>query len=311
MVGHRLKTLLGLAGRTSPGQALVGRERLLQLTKFLFLDNTDAIQPERGFLSAGILAYQPFPFLDRLAVMRLNLRGHLFVRRLVFVLKLLRQRVFDLSQREKNLTRAPIERMILEKLVEVLPCDPVILCRHRIQADLELRVDDARLASRPLCAVRKTRDVFAPLLDRALVFLLLKPQQTNHIDRLAGPLLEGLVARNPRPDLRIHRRFLRHESEILLARESLVGRDRIIGLTGVPVGQRNQARGIRCPRMARMILNETPSLLDAAVPLARRRVWQIVSPHQQPVRVRFQGFVLLVSQLQQVLGVLAGHLKLR
>ncbi len=60
-----------------------------------------------------------------------------------------------------------------------------------------------------------------------------------------------------------------------------------------------------------MILDETPCLLDTTVPLARRRVWQIVGSHQQPVRVRFQGLVLLVSQLQQILGVLAGHLKLR
>ena len=230
--------------------------------------------------------------------MAFDFRSDFLIGRLVIPLKLFRQRVFDLPQGEKDLPGAVVERMILEELVEVLPCDPVILRLDRIQPHLELRIDDPGLAIRPLCTVRETCDVFAPLLDRRLIFLLLETKLADHENRLAGPIPEGLVAGYTCPDFRIHRRFLRHKREIPLPRKGLVGRDRVVGLAGVSVSQCDQAGGIRRPWMARMLLDETTGLLDATIQLVGSRMGKIVCPHQQPMHIRPQRIILLVSELE-------------
>jgi hypothetical protein len=81
-----------------------------------------------------------------------------------------------LAEREHDLPGTVIERVFVEELREIRARFLVLVGCNRVEADLELRVDNAGLRSRPLRTIRVAIDVGLPLLDRVIVFLLIEKE---------------------------------------------------------------------------------------------------------------------------------------
>ncbi len=136
-----------------------------------------------------------------------------------------------LSEGEHDLPRALVERVLVEELSEMLAGLGVLAGGDRVEADLELGVDDPGLGRGPLGAVRVAVDVGLPLLDGLVIFLLVEEQLRDLEEGLALEILEVLGRGDAR--LGIGRRcfLVGDEFEVLAVDEVAVSGDGLVGAT--------------------------------------------------------------------------------